>query len=221
MTKSTKIIAALGVAAGLGIAALPAGAIFAVTDPIFDYSSDTATSANVTVRLNVGEAIALKVSATDCLGDSDSAEAGVQSFTLSDAGSCTMNVSGGTNAVSGFDLKVAIADGATSYLKLAGSTTQTSQNSIPGQNGSAVAAGTAGWNLTGGALTNFAPTSTATTMLRTQGAKQLTTEVTYNFATGADQESGEYSTQLTYTIAPNTAGLTEATGHIVAEYPEA
>ena len=51
MTKSTKIIAALGVAAGLGIAALPAGAIFADTLLPLDLTNGTKQSQDVTRSL--------------------------------------------------------------------------------------------------------------------------------------------------------------------------
>lgn len=207
MTKSTKIIAALGVAAGLGIAALPAGAIFA--DEVYqfplDYGTNTNAAKDVTVKLSVGESIALGVSTTECEGDSDAVNAGVQSFGISDEGSCAMEIAGATNAAHGFDLKVQKTDGKFTYLALNGTAQTEASAKVAAVDGAAVSISNPGWNLTGGALTNFGDFDTLTTIMRTDEAAQAKNDVTYNFATRADQQAGEYSTQLTYTIAKNAA----------------
>ena len=204
MTKSTKIIAALGVAAGLGIAALPSGAIFADMHWPLVYGTDTADGKDVTVKLEVGESLALGVSTNECKGDSDSATEGIQNFGISDEGQCVMQIAGATNAAHGFDLKVQKKTGATTFLALGGNASVTEDSAkVAAVNGTAVDAAHPGWNLTGGALTNFGDFDTLTTIMRTTVAAQAKNDVTYKFATRADQQAGTYSTQLTYTIAKN------------------
>lgn len=203
MTKSTKIIAALGVAAGLGIAALPAGAIFAdetYTFPLV-YGVNTSDGKDVTVKLNVGESIALGVSKTECVGKT----AGNLDLGISEAGSCAMEIAGATNAAHGFDLKVQKASGKWADLMLDGTAQTEASAKVAAVNGQAVSASNPGWNLTGGALTNFGAFDTLTTIMRTAEAAQAKNDVTYNFFTRADQQAGTYSTQLTYTIAKNVA----------------
>ena len=221
MTKSTKIIAALGVAAGLGIAALPAGAIFATNDlSTWPMAYPGASSENVTVELNVAEGIAIGVSASNCVGDSDGTESGVQSFSVSDAGECAMELAGGTNKPNGFTVSVKTTTGKTSYLVLDGKTTNpTDQQKIVAKSGTlgVDSNANAGWNITGGELTTgtAAPEADAATgaeVMRTAAPKQVQIPMTYHFATRNDQEAGHYSTQITYTIAANDASVTTEAG---------
>lgn len=235
MTKSTKIIAALGVAAGLGIAALPAGAIFADTNLLpMEYDEHSADAEDVTIQLNVGESLALGVSANECTGDTDDATDGIQNFTVKDTGKCVMSVAGGTNGANGFILSVATKTGYSDNMRL-GATypttfTETDQNTVKAKSDVTISGATdatAGWNLTGGLLTKKATTSAAQAMLVTESAHQYQIPVTYDFGTRSDQEAGHYSTVLTYTIAANPAD--GETGHKSAggetgflyEYPEA
>lgn len=224
MTKSTKIIAALGVAAGLGIAALPAGAIFATTSispwPM-EYTSTSGDPKDVTVELNVSESLALGVSTNTCTGDSDDTASGIQNFTIKDTGACTMEVAGGTNGANGFKVSVATKTGYSDNLRL-GATypttfTETDQNTVKGNDGvtiSGAADATAGWNMTGGLLTKKKVTSTAQVVMATESAHQYAIPVTYDFGTRSDQEAGHYSTMITYTIAANPA--VGETGHVDA-----
>lgn len=206
MTKSTKIIAALGVAAGLGIAALPAGAIFAEASiSPWPMAYDGHTTEDVTVKLTIDEAIALGVDKTECEG---TGHADNGHFTIKDTGECVMHVAGGTNGTKGVIVTEKTKTGATDYLKLAGSTTKTAQNSIDAVN-AAPNTTDGGWTINGGLLTNHATSSTAANLMVTQGAKQVEIPVTYSFATRGDQEAGVYSTQITYTVASNNAAVAE------------
>lgn len=205
MTKSTKIIAALGVAAGLGIAALPAGSIFAADLIPFDYTTATSTGKDVTVKLTVGEAIAIAVEKSEC----DAGTAQVKSVAF-----CDEKVAGGTNAVNGFTLSVKDKEGSTSLVNADGSGTATAEIAATD---SEVFTGTvdapvwaaAGWNLTGGALNHAGITATEQTVVRTNAAKDYQTTVRYNIATSENQEIGEYSDVITYTIKANNAAVAE------------
>ena len=216
MTKSTKIIAALGVAAGLGIAALPAGSIFAVEGDLvpFNYNTATSTGKDVTVRLTVGQALALAVESATC--DAGSAQVKTVKF-------CSEKVAGGTNAANGFTLSVADKDTNTSLENQ-----ETGSTATIAATGDAVYTGTvespvwakAGWNLTGGALNHAAIASSADTALvvmKTNAPKDAQTVITYNIATAENQEIGTYEDQIQYTIAANGSavqteeGLTGAT----------
>lgn len=206
MTKSTKIIAALGVAAGLGIAALPAGAIFAEASiSPWPMAYDGHTTEDVTVKLTIDEAIAIGVDKAECEGTGSAANG---HFTLKDTGECAMHVAGGTNGTKGVIVTEKTKDNATDYLKLAGSTTKTAQNSIDAVN-AAPNTTDGGWTINGGLLINHATSSTPAELMVTRGAKQVEIPVTYSFATRGDQEAGVYSTQITYTVASNNAAVAE------------
>ncbi len=201
MTKSTKIIAALGVAAGLGIAALPAGAIFADDNLIPFGQGATSTAKNVTVQLTVGESIALAVEGTTC----DAGE-----LSVSDTGHCDQKVAGGTNAVNGFTLSVADADSELALTK-AGATTKAQK--IAAVDGALTAGMTdGGWNLTGGALSQKAISASAQTVIATNAPKDAQVTMDYNIATQSSQETGTYTDQITYTIAKNQSALAAEEG---------
>ena len=205
MTKSTKIIAALGVAAGLGIAALPAGSIFAADLIPFDYTTATSTGKDVTVKLTVGEAIAIAVEKSEC----DAGTAQVKSVRF-----CEEKVAGGTNAVNGFTLSVVDKEGSTSLENEDGSGTATSEIAatddevFTGSVSEPVWAA-AGWNLTGGNLEHTGITTDEQIVVRTNAAKDYQTTVRYNIATSENQEIGEYSDIITYTIAANESAVSE------------
>lgn len=204
MTKSTKIIAALGVAAGLGIAALPAGSIFAQTLTPLDLTTNTKQSQNVTVSLTVGEAITLGVQNVKCATTDGAADAGAEvSLTVKATGSCSHAVAGSTNAAAGYTLSVKDADTNTALMLDGGA--DIAQNKIVAQGG---ALGgdpwVAGWNLSGGDLAANTAITTANQTVKsraTAGEDEFT--MTYNFATRADQNAGLYKDVITYTIAKN------------------
>ena len=209
MTKSTKIIAALGVAAGLGIASLPAGAIFADNTLIpLNYESQYGATTNV--KLTVTEAVAIATEKTDCEGKNASSN----NLTVSDTGSCTEVVAGLTNAANGFIMKVELSDGETDYLALNHTPQTVASAKVAGVTGAVNASSNPGWNITGGALTNAKPgaTGAGVTVMQTNSPKHAETDMTYNFATRADQQAGDYMTQITYTIASNSAAVTTEVG---------
>ena len=192
MTKTTKIIAALGVAAGLGIAALPSGAIFADADSTsltLNYNTSP-QSANVTVQLTVGEAIALAVEKPTCSATAS----------MNDATTCGEKVAAGTNSPNGFKIELADQD---ANLNLVGANTSATIGAVSG----ALSAGTAGWNISGGSLTANTPivANTATPLLvhtqSTAGVREV--NMTYNFATAADQAADTYSDIIVYTASVN------------------
>lgn len=202
MTKSTKIIAALGVAAGLGIAALPAGAIFA--DTLLPLSYDNSkTSQDVTVSLTVGEAITLGVENVKCATTDGNATNGAEvSLTVKSTGSCSHKIAGGTNKANGFTLSVQDAGGSTALTLQGGS--DIDQNKIEAVDGDlGGSTWVAGWNLSGGDITKKAVKSTAQAVKTTSAAGQVEFDMTYNFATRVDQNAGRYSDVITYTIAKN------------------
>lgn len=213
MTKSTKIIAALGVAAGLGIAALPAGAIFADNTLIpLDYGTANDAAKDVQVKLTVDESIALAVQHNVCTASA--------TLHISDTGSCKNVIAGATNGQYGFTLSVATrpADAehsivaATDYMGLNGGTQSEASAKVAAVDGTAVSAANPGWNMTGGALTNAAAKTTAQTVMKTNAAKQAEVDMTYNFATRADQQAGDYWTYIQYTIAKNGAAVATEEG---------
>ena len=172
MTKSTKIIAALGVAAGLGIAALPAGAIFA--DTLLPLSYDNSkTSQDVTVSLTVGEAITLGVENVKCATTDGNATNGAEvSLTVKSTGSCSHKIAGGTNKANGFTLSVQDAGGSTALTLQGGS--DIDQNKIEAVDGDlGGSTWVAGWNLSGGDITKKAVKSTAQAVKTTSAAGQV------------------------------------------------
>jgi hypothetical protein len=205
MTKSTKIIAALGVAAGLGIAALPAGAIFADDNVLIPLvlTSNTKQSQDVTVSLTVGEAITLGVQNVKCATTDGAATTGdAVNLTVKATGSCSHRIAGSTNKATGYTLSVKDKDDNTALMLDGGA--DIAQNKIVSQDG--VLGGTdwvAGWNLNGGALENKGITTENQTVKSRATAGEDEFTMTYNFATRADQNAGLYKDVITYTIAQN------------------
>ena len=180
MTKSTKIVAALGVVAGLGIAALPLGT-FAATD-----------SKNVEVELTVQSAINISSSS-----DSKCSATMLPGQTAT----CTAKIGYATNNAAGMTLTLKDADTDTNLVHADDSTATIATGA------DAVAAGTEKWNVSGGLLSNaamVASTGTALTVASENGpvdksasANMIT--MTYNFSTAANTKSGVYSDIVTYT----------------------
>lgn len=211
MTTSTKIIAALGVAAGLGIATLPAGAIFADNTLIpLDYGTEDSAAKDVQVKLTVEESIALAVQKSLCEGKTGSNT----NLSISSVGSCTNVIAGATNAANGFTLSVASrpADAqnnitaATTYMGLNGAAQSENSAKVEAVDG-VISTSNPGWGMNGGAIENKGVTTTAQTVMKTNAAKQAEVDMTYNFATRADQQAGEYWTYIQYTIARNNAAV--------------
>ena len=197
MTKSTKIVAALGVAAGLGIAALPAGAIFATDLIPFDYTTATDADKDVTVKLNVGESIAIATEGDEC----DAGTTAVKS-----TASCAQKIAGGTNNEFGFTLSVN-DDADTSLARVGG--TGAGNDIIEAVDGAlgGSASWAAGWNLTGGALNAKGITTGLQTVMVTDQAEDAQIVMTYNIATKPNQTIGDYEDTITYTIEKNNASV--------------
>ena len=79
---------------------------------------------------------------------------------------------------------------------------QTTPVNIPATAG-ALTAGTAGWNISGGLLSNAAITTAAQNVRVTAAAGEEDVNMTYNFATDVDQAQGTYSDVITYTVTAN------------------
>ena len=216
MSKSTKIIAALGVVAGLGVAALPA----------FTYASST-VAGQVTLEAEVGEAIAMTI-----LGNGDGGTAGVDVYTpdgsevidghtvgtlydasdlqtssstvsllpnAADTSTATSQIKVYTNAASGFTLSVKDADSTTALVNEDDSTA-----TIPA--GATIAAGTAAWGYKGGSVSNFAAISATDAEVYTQSGPTTggaTVNMTYGVSTASDQKTGTYSDTIIYTATTN------------------
>ena len=185
MTKSTKFVAALGVAAGIGVAALPLGA-FAVTTAVTPYGTSPATQ-DVEVELVIKNAVGIASDKEKC-----SAE-----MMPNATGTCANIISIGTNDRDGMTLTVKDAD---SEVRLVGD--QTTPSYIAAVDG-ALTAGTNGWNISGGLLSNKAITTTDQKVYEGSAAEETDVNMTYNFATDTNQAQGTYSDTITYTVTAN------------------
>ncbi|MDO4967504.1 MAG: hypothetical protein Q4E70_01930 [Candidatus Saccharibacteria bacterium] len=188
MTKSTKFVAALGIAAGLGVAALPLGT-FAVTTAVTPYGTSPATQ-DVEVELVISNAVGIA---------SDKAKCSTEMMPNATA-SCANIISIGTNDRNGMTLTVKDAD---AELRLVGN--QATPSYIAATDGTLIA-GTNGWNISGGLLSNKAITATEQNVYvgdTTSGAEERDVNMTYNFATDVDQAQGTYSDVITYTVTAN------------------
>ena len=170
MSKYSKIVATLGVITGLGIASLPL-ATFAAPIPLID---GTPKSANVKVKLTVGDAVAIAV-------DSNDANAG--NAAPNQTKSATSTVSYATNKATGMTLTVKDQDVAAG-----------TQGAVAGQGQ---------WSIKGGLLaTDTAMVKSTDTALKVaESSAPINTDVTvtYNIATGASQLPGTYEDTIVYT----------------------
>ena len=219
--KSTKIIAAAGVVAGLGVAALPA-LTFA--------EGEQTVSGQVQVRADVLPAIAMTITGNNDV--SPNTVGGVNVYTPANTAS-VMGHTGGSeynssvletsgsktsilpNAVStANDFKSTItvytnaAAGYTLTLKDSDATNALTNgaNSIPATESTTLTAGTAAWGYkVGSAATDWlaVPVSTgAAADIKTDGASVQggeATEVYYGVATAATQATGPYTDTIVYT----------------------
>ena len=183
MTKSTKIVAALGVVAGLGIAALPLGTFAAEA------------SKNVEVELTVDSAINIASgSADDCKA----------SMLPGQTATCTAKIGYATNNATGMTLTLKDANEDTNLVHADDSTATIATGA------GAVAEGTEKWNVSGGLLSSptamVASNATALTVASENGPvdKSATNDMitmTYHFSTANSTKSGVYSDIVTYTAA--------------------
>ena len=198
MTKSTKLVAALGVAAGIGVAALPFGAFATATYTVTPYI-DGPDTAEVTVQLVVNDGVGIAVDSNRSAdGTTGGREKTVSKELMPNAkGSESHKVSIGTNAKSGMTLTVIDKDDDTNLVG-----DQTAPVNIPATSG-ALTAGTAGWNISGSLLSNAAITTAAQNVYVGSAAEEKDIDMTYNFATNADQAAGTYSDVITYSVSVN------------------
>ncbi|MDO4978593.1 MAG: hypothetical protein Q4E47_00335 [Candidatus Saccharibacteria bacterium] len=191
MSKKT-LIAALGVAAGLGVAAMPAAGVFA--DPATDDSTEE-------IKVIINEALEINCVTETTAGASEVTMASGQSN--SDLSTkCTVV----TNAAKGFTLSVKDVD---SELALTNSGTRP-QDRIEAV---ANAATTEGWSLTNtdgtgaGVVTSPFAIKATDQIIHYQAdptddqGKSVT--VNYTFNTLADQAAGTYTDEIVYTATAN------------------
>ena len=169
-----KIIAGLGVAAALGIAALPVAGTFA-------------ESANVDVTVTVGATIAI----------SADSPATVSMNPNQKKSSNAANVMVSTNNTGGYMLTVKDGDTNTNLVNA------NANDVIPAADGE-LNAGTAGWNISGGNLSNKAVLTTEQTVKTNSNSERKAisndvTAMTYNFATKDAQMQGQYVDTIVYT----------------------
>lgn len=224
MSKSTKIVAGLGVAAALGIAAVPV-ASFAVTDlsGTVDITATIADSFSMTIDTKTASQAGTAGNAIDF------GEVAVNSTDT--AGSTTLVVT--TNIPDGYNLK-AFATGAAGHETALHNAEADAD--IPGYASlSALTAGTAGWGikvsavekdvadagaaaaraLNGGVFdgTQYLAPTTAGAIIDSIAADsisamhEVTYTVDYGIATSANQAAGTYAGQVTYTATPVIASV--------------
>ena len=203
MVNSKKVIAGLGVVAGLGVAMLP----------LTSYAETTGTQ---TVRATVEEVLAITVENNKSIAaDNDNAVAMDQND-LDTTLLHTINVTG--NIYNGYTLNLKANDSADLRLvtSAASAASKTYSDSVkipalttPG----ALEAGTAGWGYKFSDTTTFS--SENWTGVTTAGAdiKNFTNTdhaafnnnhyVSYGIATDDDQGAGTYETTVTYTVTAN------------------
>ncbi|MDO4759403.1 MAG: hypothetical protein Q4A30_01280 [Candidatus Saccharibacteria bacterium] len=196
MSKSTKIIAALGVVAGIGVAALP-------------LSTFAANTADVTVKVMIGEQLSLSMD----LAASDTEQTMTASEIKTDEMKSTAKVS--TNHAAGYTLTVIDKDTNTALVNESNPSATIPAIAVEG----ALSSGTAAWGLQvdsayPGTTISTAqwspiPASTSTALVvRNSGALATAVSdeasvVKYGVSTAAGQASGTYSDIITYTVTAN------------------
>lgn len=187
MRKSTRLLAALGVLATLGIVAIPVSS-FAESSKILplDYKNSQ-KSTDVNVGINVDNAITIASSASECM----------EEVKVDSTGFCTHKIAGGSNNNIGFLITVSDKDSELSLVNSNGSEKDTAK--IVAKDGE-LKAGDGAWNITGGYLENTAISNEEQVVLDSDYAGEEEADMTYNFATLRNQERGEYSDTIVYTI---------------------
>lgn len=186
MSKMSKAIAALGVVAGLGVAALP----------LSSYAVEPET-ADITVKATINSSIALTVTGNDESSYADSTlDLGVLTLGTLKSGSVKVNVK--TNNADGYTLGVKAKDGSADMKATStGSVTSTIVAGDP-SNGE-----TSAWGFHGGDLGSASSWQTMTTtdqLLRANGIRGTEdTVVTFGVYAAGDQASGEYTVGVTFT----------------------
>ncbi len=191
MTKSTKIIAALGVVAGIGVAALP----------LTSYAAEN----DVTVTVNVSSAISQNITSTNTVTLAPNA---------ADTSTMKINSSISTNDLDGYTITVKDKDTNTALVH-----TTTPAHTIPTGAGQPTA-GTASWAVkaaaaysgqTAGLNTTWTamPASSASPLTlrnKSAGAAVTTNEVStleIGVATAAAQPTGAYADTIVFTANSN------------------
>ena len=191
MSKYSKIVATLGVITGLGIASLPL-ASFAAPIPLVD---GTPKTANVKVKLTVGDAVAIAV-------DSNDANAG--NAAPNQTKSATSTVSYATNKATGMTLTVKDQDTDTNMI-VTGHTGTVAGTDVIAAGTQGATAGQGQWSIKGGLLaTDTAMVKSNETALKVaESSAPINTDVnvTYNISTGASQLPGTYEDTIVYTAA--------------------
>ena len=191
MSKYSKIVATLGVITGLGIASLPL-ASFAAPIPLVD---GTPKTANVKVKLTVGDAVAIAV-------DSNDANAG--NAAPSQTKSATSTVSYATNKATGMTLTVKDQDTDTN-MTVTGHTGTVVGTDVIAAGTQGATAGQGQWSIKGGLLaTDTAMVKSNETALKVaESSAPINTDVnvTYNISTGTSQLPGTYEDTIVYTAA--------------------
>ena len=191
MSKYSKIVATLGVITGLGIASLPL-ASFAAPIPLVD---GTPKTANVKVKLTVGDAVAIAV-------DSNDANAG--NAAPSQTKSATSTVSYATNKATGMTLTVKDQDTDTN-MTVTGRTGTVAGTDVIVAGTQGATAGQGQWSIKGGLLaTDTAMVKSNETALKVaESSAPINTDVnvTYNISTGTSQLPCTYEDTIVYTAA--------------------
>lgn len=200
MSKSTKIIAALGVVAGLGVAALP-------------LSSFAAETGDVNVKVTVGSTISMTID------DADRSTVPLEKAVTMDNNdtdeSLTASIKVTTNDADGYILSVKDKAGDGAALK---PTLSTNTQTIPAftvkqTDLSALVTDTYGWGMKAANANTSATVSTAfdggygfvtdadqAVVTATGTAAEDETTITYGIVTKSDQVADTYSNLITYTV---------------------
>jgi len=204
MTKTTKIIAALGVVAGLGVASLPLSSYAAAS-----------VSGNAKVNVTVTEAISMTIKGTDSSSTTVDQYSGATSGTDNLTGN-TINAGPASSSTpiapnskvegtaSTFASKVTVYTNDTAGYKLTvkGATAELKNGSYTIPASATIAAGTSAWAFQGGDITAWTAMKTTDQTIKSSGTKTTggeATDVLYAVSTSADQAAGTYTDTLTFT----------------------
>ena len=190
MSKYAKIVAALGVITGLGIASLPV-ATFAA--PIALDGSVPATQ-NVVVQLTVGDAVAVSA---------DNGVANGGNAAPSQAKNATSGISYATNAANGMVVNVKDVDEDTN-MTVSGHTGTVAGTDVIAAGTTGSTAGSGSWSIKGGLLTAdtamVKQSETALKVAESTGPVNTSLNMTYDIATGGSQLPGTYQDTIVYTV---------------------